>query len=69
MELDDFMAADETFSSVQAFQDALVRDVEQRIATIHLRPLPSKPAAPRGQSSAKVQPGNVCDNGCQYHQR
>ena len=47
--LDDFMAADETFSSVKALQEATAKDVGQRIATAHLRPLPSTGASSRPQ--------------------
>ena len=53
------MAADETFSSVQALQDAIAKDVEQRIATAHLRPPPSKPAAARGASILNSAPGDI----------
>lgn len=35
------MAADETFSNVKALQEATAKDVQQRIATAHLRPVPS----------------------------
>lgn len=53
------MAADETFSSVQALQDAIAKDVEQRIATAHMRPPPSKPAAARGASILNNAPGTI----------
>ncbi len=53
------MAADETFSSVQALQDAIAKDVEQRIATAHMRPPPRKPAAARGASILNSAPGNI----------
>ncbi|KAL0020040.1 hypothetical protein WJX77_006948 [Trebouxia sp. C0004] len=56
-ELHNCMAADDTFSSVQALQDAVAKDVEQRIATAHMRPLPSKPAAARGASNLNNAPG------------
>lgn len=39
--LDDFMAADETFSSARALQEATAKDVEQRMATAHLQPMRS----------------------------
>ena len=44
------MAADETFSSARALQDATAKDVEQRIATAHLRPMPGHvgPSRPQG---------------------
>ena len=58
-ELHNCMAADETFSSVQALQDAIAKDVEQRIATAHMRPPPSKPAAARGASILNSAPGNI----------
>ena len=59
IELDNFMAADETFSSTQALQDAIAEDVEQRIATAHLRAVPSKPATSR-PSVVQVAPGKLC---------
>lgn len=43
------MAADETFSSVKALQEATAKDVQQRIATAHLRPLPSSAALSKPQ--------------------
>lgn len=43
------MAADETFSSVKALQEATAKDVQQRIATAPLRPLPSSAALSRPQ--------------------
>ncbi len=58
-ELHSCMAADETFSSVEALQDAIAKDVEQRIATAHMRPPPSKPAAARGASVLNNAPGNT----------
>ena len=58
-ELHNCMAADETFSSVQALQDAIAKDVEQRIATAHMRPPPSKPAAARGASVLNSFPGDI----------
>ncbi len=58
-ELHNCMAADETFSSVQALQDAIAKDVERRIATAHMRPPPSKPAAARGASILNNAPGNI----------
>ena len=58
-ELHNCMAADETFSSVQALQDAVAKDVEQRIATAYMRPPPSKPAAARGASILNSAPGNI----------
>ena len=42
VDLHDWMAADETFSSVEALHEAIAKDVEQRIATAHLRAPPSK---------------------------
>ena len=51
-ELDDFMAAKETFSSTTALQQAITKDVEQRIATAHLRPVPSRPASIRLHGSS-----------------
>ncbi len=53
------MAADETFSSVQALQHAIAKDVEQRIATAHMRAPTSKPAAARGASRLNSPPGNI----------
>lgn len=47
--LDDFMAADVTFSDARALQEAIAKDVEQRIATAHLRPMPSNVAPSRPQ--------------------
>lgn len=58
-ELHNCMAADETFGSVQALQDAIAKDVEQRIATAHMRPLPSKTAAARGASILNGAPGDI----------
>jgi len=58
-ELHNCMAADETFSSVQAFQDAIAKDVEQRIANAHMGPPPSKPAAARGASILHSAPGII----------
>ena len=44
------MAADATFSDARALQEAIAKDVEQRIATAHLRPMPSvvAPSRPLG---------------------
>lgn len=58
-ELDNCMAADETFSSVQALQDAIAKDVEQRIATAHMRLPPSKPEAGRVASILNNAPGII----------
>ena len=54
--LNDFMAADDTFTSTAALHEAIAEDVEQRIATLHLRQPPSEPAASRGLSS-QLGPG------------
>ena len=43
------MAADETFSSARALQEATAKDVEQRIATAHIRPMLSNVALSRPQ--------------------
>ena len=54
--LDDFMASDETFSSVKALQEATAKDVQQRIATVHLRPLLSFAGLSRPQG---IHPGKA----------
>ena len=63
--LDDFMAADETFNSARALQEATAKDVEQRIATAHLRPMPSHVAPSRPQAirptTGEIQHTYVCN--------
>ena len=60
---DDFMAADETFSSVEALQEAIAKDVEQRIATAHLRLMPSKVTAIQHQGTTGA-PGELRQSAC-----
>ena len=40
-----FMAADETFTNMTILHEAIAKDVEQRIATMHLRQPSGRPAA------------------------
>ncbi|KAK9824684.1 hypothetical protein WJX72_012390 [[Myrmecia] bisecta] len=54
--LSDYMATDAAWDSPEAFQEALRRDVDQRIATVHLRPPPAVPEQPAGEP---VQPAAV----------
>ena len=64
--LDDFMAADATFSDTRALQEAIAKDVEQRIATAHLRPMPSN-AAPSRSHSLRPIPGETSHKSAYQH--
>lgn len=62
------MAADETFSSARALQEATAKDVQQRIATAHLRPMPSH-AAPARPQAIRTAPGETSTLMCKWHNK
>lgn len=64
--LDDFMAADVTFSDARALHEATAQDVEQRIATAPLRPMPSNVAPSRPQG-LRLIPGEKSHNSAFEH--